>query len=277
MINSKPFSDKSLRLLLDLIHERTGLHYENGRVDLVVDKLYPLLLERGMESYLDYYYYLKYEQDVDVEWRRLETALAVNESYFWREYDQFEIVVNRVVPHLQQTQPDRKIRIWHAGCATGEEPYTMVISLYEAGRFFYSPIEVIATDMNIDAIAVARAGIYRKRSFRSIPDRIKQKYFREVETDRYQLSNSIRGLVQFYHLNLMDAEGMSSMNDVDIIFCRNVFIYFSKDSLAKVASYFNKSLRSPGYLFTGSAESLLKITTSFEFTDLDGIPVYKKV
>jgi chemotaxis protein methyltransferase CheR len=276
MMAERGNSNSSIDLLLDLIHERTGLFYENGRRDLAVDKLAPLMAERGLDMILDYYYLLKYSQEAELEWRRVETALAVNETYFWREFDSIQVVINRIIPQLQQEHPNRSIRIWHAACATGEEPYTMAIALMEANRFSQHPIQLFASDLNSDAVARARAGIYRNRSFRVLPQDILNKYFIPMDQGRYRLMDPIRERVQFFHYNLLEPANPLEMKNLDILFCRNVFIYFSPEAMTRVLKGFYHALREPGYVFVGAAESLLKLDIPFDLIELSGAFGYKK-
>jgi chemotaxis protein methyltransferase CheR len=276
MPNEPKFDENSVQILGDLIQERTGLLYENSRTDLLIDRLTPLVVERGLESYLDYYYLLKYDSQSEIEWRRVETALAVNETYFWREYDQIDIAANILVPELQRTRPGVPVRIWHAGCATGEEPYTMAMTLDLANRFSYGDIEISATDFNSDALARARAGIYRPRSFRTLPRHIFQKYFTQLSEQQFALADHIRARVHFSHLNLMDPKMMVLRRNYDIIFCRNVFIYFSSDAIKRVVASFYEALNRPGYLFVAAAESLLRFSTRFEFIEMKGVFGYLK-
>jgi chemotaxis protein methyltransferase CheR len=263
-------------LLLDLIHARMGLYFENGRRDLALDKLYPLMANHGTSSVLDYYYLLKYSQEAESEWRRVETALAVNETYFWREFSQIGAVVKHVIPELAQENPGKTIRIWHAACATGEEPYTMVMALLEANLIDKVPVEILASDINNEALAQARAAIYSRRSFRVMDPKIKEKYFIEQPKDRYRLIDTVRERVQFFHLNLMELARIERIGNIDIIFCRNAFIYFSPESIKKVVNSFYKILNRPGYLFVAAAESLLKYGANLELVEIDKAFSYRK-
>jgi chemotaxis protein methyltransferase CheR len=276
MMFLKDKSEPPIELLLDLIHSKIGLHFENGRRDLAVDKLVPLMAERGISSVLDYYYILKYSQDAETEWRRVETALAVNETYFWREFSQIQAVVNQLIPQFMKENPDKPIRIWHAACATGEEPYTMIMALFEANLMDRVPIEILASDVNSEALAYARAAIYTRRSFRVMDPQIQDRYFTRQNTDKYCLLDKVRERVQFFHLNLMDIERMQRMRNLDIIFCRNAFIYFSPSSIKQVINGFYEILNSPGYVFVAAAESLLKFGTRFELVEIDRAFGYRK-
>jgi chemotaxis protein methyltransferase CheR len=277
MRNQPEINTNSVQLLADLILDRTGLLYENSRIDILIDRLTPLVVERGLDSLLDYYYLLKYDSQSEKEWRQLEAALAVNETYFWREFDQIKLAVDVLIPELQRIRPGIPVRIWHAGCATGEEPYSMAIALDMANRFSDGLIEISATDLNNDALARARAGIYRSRSFRSLSQTIKDSYFTRLSEHEFALSNDIRARVHFSHLNLMDQKMMVLRRNYDIIFCRNVFIYFSPAAIRDVTANFFRALTKPGYLFVAAAESLLRYTNRFEFTEINGIFAYQKI
>lgn len=277
------YKSDSASLLLELINQRTGHFYENGKRDRILDKIGPLVSERGLSSFLDYYYLLRYGEEAEQEWQRVEHALAVNETYFWREYGQIETAAKVLVPKILNQNPLQRVRIWHAGCATGEEPYTMAITLQEAGLFDRGLVEIVASDFNREAIARARAAVYRPRSFRSIPPDIQERYFTPSEGETFRgegktlrLVDDIRRRVQFIHLNLMDANAILEAGPFDFIFCRNVFIYFSSESILQVVGSFHSVLRDPGYLFLSAAESLLRITALFDFLEIEGTFLYTK-
>lgn len=266
--------DPSLFLLASLIHERTGLLYAENRYDLLADKIRPLLGNFG--SLTDYYYFLKYDPDGGREWQRLQTALAVNESYFWREFDQIQGTAEEIVPRLQREHPGKPVRIWHAACATGEEPYSMAIALTQAGRFLHGPIEIIATDFNMDALAAARKGIYRQRSFRGLPPEIFNRYFTTTTNGQFQLDSGILARVDFRYANLLNPADVPGPGVFDIIFCRNAFIYFSETAIRQVIGQFHKVLTPSGYLFVAAAESLLRITTAFQLVEVGSAFGYQK-
>ena len=274
-------TDPALPMLAGLILEQTGLLYEPNRYDFLIDKISPLAAERSCPTMLDYYYILKYDEHAEVEWRKLQSALAINETYFWREFDQIRSVVEVIVPKLQQSRPGQPVRIWHAACATGEEPYTMAIALQEAGRYLHGKIEIAATDFNQSALDQAREGVYRGRSFRSIPLDIKERYFTRVvgspAGDRYRLIESIRERVTFSYMNLLDENSMTRITGYDIILCRNAFIYFSDAAVRQVVQFFYQAINESGYLFVASAESLLRVTNLFELVEIGGAFGYLKM
>jgi len=158
-------SMKSLLLVRDLIEERTAIYYSEIQLEILADKVRPRMVELGMSSFLDYYYYLKYDSEAESEWPMLACAVTVNETYFWRESDPIKLVAQHLLPELDP-QDNRIIRIWHAGCATGEEAYSLAIALAEADRFEKYRIRIVATDIDLEVLAQAEAAVYRERSLR---------------------------------------------------------------------------------------------------------------
>jgi chemotaxis protein methyltransferase CheR len=269
-------SNGALQMLADLIHERTGLQYDANRMDLLVDRLAVLMAESGYTSIMDYYYYLRYDAASTEEWQRLQSALAVNETYFWREFDQIQAAAEIIVPSLQRERPGRPVRIWHAACASGEEPYSMAMALDQTGAYRRGEIEITATDFNLVALADARKAVYRPRSFRSLPETIRSTYFSPDSQERFMLNHAIKARVQFRYLNLMDEGDMAGMRDYDIIFCRNAFIYFSEPAIRQVVSWFYRSLTTMGTLFVAAAESLLRLTSQFDLVEIGNAFAYSK-
>ena len=262
-------------LIRSLINERTGIFFDNGKSDLLVDKLSPLVIERGFSSYLDYYYLLKYDPAAQVEWQNVMNALSVQETYFWREIDQVHALVKTLVPQWQARNPNSTLRIWCAACATGEEPLTIAIALNEAGWFERASIELVASDASSNAINRAITGIYRERAFRNLPAHLRARYF-ESEGSCWRIKSDIHARVKWEIANLMDETQIAHLAAADFIFCRNVFIYFSESAIGRVARSFARFIRPPGYLFIGAAESLLRLTTEFDLTEVDDAFVYMK-
>jgi chemotaxis protein methyltransferase CheR len=268
-------SDSAFSLLSDLIHERTGLLYDDGKSDLLIDKLAPLVIERGFNSFLDYYYLLKYDADADEEWRRVADALSVQETFFWREVDQVQAVVNHIVPEYFSAAQPQPLRIWSAACATGEEPLSIAMALAEKGWFERAPIEIYATDASRAAIAKARRGLYRERSFRNLPPHLRASYFRE-DQGGWRVASELHSKVKWGTANLLAEADVALMARATIIFCRNVFIYFSEEAIRKTVRGFFGRMQTPGYLFVGAAESLLRMTTDLQFQEIGDAFVYVK-
>ena len=263
------------RLLRDLIHERTGLFFDNGKGDILTDKLSPLVIERGFTSLLDYYYLLKYDEAARDEWLSVMNALSVPETYFWREMDQVRALVEWVVPRWFDAPGAGPLKVWSAACATGEEPLTIAMALAEAGWLGRAPIEIRASDASPAAVEKARRGVYRERSFRNLPAELRAKYFtQEGATKTWRVDARLHAAVEWGVVNLMDEAEVAPRAAANVIFCRNVFIYFSNQSIGRTVRAFAAHIRPPGYLFVAASESLLRLSEDFELQEVGSAFVY---
>jgi chemotaxis protein methyltransferase CheR len=258
-------------LLRDLIHEHTGTYFDSARFDIMLEKLGDLARARGHRSYMEYYYLLKYEDKNRVEWQRVIDALSVQETYFWREMGQIRALVEVLVPRWF-AQGRKPLRIWSAACATGEEPYSIAMALLEAGWGDH-PIEIVASDASQAALEKARRAHYRERAFRNLPELLRQKYFMESGKG-FQLSPAIMGRVQFQQANILETREIAGLAASPFTFCRNVFIYFSPDTIRRALYLFANAMPPGGHLFVGASESLLKLTDQFELQELGEAFVY---
>lgn len=270
---SLPLSTPVFRLLRDLIAEKTGHYFEESKMDLLQGKIAPLVLERGFDSFLDYYYLLKYDEKREEEWLKVMDAISVQETYFWREPDQIKALSTEIFPQLNHQNP--KIRIWSAACASGEEPISIAIALNESGILKEERVEIVGTDFANTALEKARAGLYGERSFRNLPLDLKAKYFRPVG-NKWKVDPELHSLIKWDRVNLMDEREIARYADSPVIFCRNVFIYFSKEAVKKVAENFYRMMPEGGFLFLGASESLLRISTSFSLEEIGGAFIYIK-
>ena len=272
-VDSLGLSGGVTQVLRDLIHQRLGLFYDASQFDQVADRLAPLVVARGLSSFMDYYYFLKYSDHHD-EWPKVMDALAVHETYFWREIDQLRAVVDVVVPQLAK-RTTTTLRIWSVPCATGEEPLTLAMLLNEAGWFERLPIELLASDASPEAVARAKEGYYGPRSFRNLPAALKEKYF--VPRDRqWAVVPELHRRVSYDVVNLVAEDEVRRHASAPIIVCRNVFIYFSDESIRRAVGVFERSMPVPGYLCVGASESLLRRTVTFELQDIGGAFIYVK-
>ena len=269
-------SDTGLPLLRELIHQRTGLFYENGRTELMSERLAPLVVARGFRSYLDLYYLLKFDDRADDSWREVMDALAVQETYFWREIDQVRALTCHVLPELARVNRGRPVRIWSIPCATGEEPFTIAMALEEAGWFERMPIEIHGSDASQLAITRARAGVYRERSFRALPDHLREKYFTARGAEWMPSETLTRRITSWTVINLMEREQVLPHATSPVIFCRNAFIYFSPQSVKQVVSAFEEAMPAPGFLFVGTSESISRMSDRFVLEDIEQAFVYVK-
>jgi chemotaxis protein methyltransferase CheR len=261
-------------ILRDLVHERLGLFYEPSHFDQLADRVAPLIVARGLGSFMDYYYLLKYSEDAD-EWSRVMDALAIQETYFWREIDQLRAIVDHVVPKLVDELRGRPLRIWSVPCATGEEPLTLAMLLEEGGWFGRAPIEILASDASRAAIARATVGRYGSRAFRNLAPVLRDKYF-TADGDQWVVAPELQRRVSYDVVNLVARDEVARHASAPIIFCRNVFIYFSDRSIRRALETFAEFMPEPAFLCVGASESLLRLGSPFELQEIGGSFVYTK-
>jgi chemotaxis protein methyltransferase CheR len=269
-----PSVPKSVMVLFrDLIQARTGIFFPDNQTDLMLDKINVAMAEAGVNSLLDYYYRLKYDDNAQ-DWTILMDSITVRETFFWREVDQIRALVDVVVPSLA---PDVRgaLKIWCAACASGEEPLSIAMALQVAGWFDRLDIEIHGSDASEAALRVAQTGVYRERCFRSLPPEYRERFFTRVEGG-WKILPALHRRVQWHRVNLTNACDVEGLARVPVIFCRNVFIYFSEPTILKVAKTFEQHMSRPGYLFLGAAESLLKFDVDLELQEIGGAFVYVK-
>lgn len=266
----------TLALLRQLIQGHMGMYYDDQRMDALADRLMPLVIARGFDSLLDYYYLLKYDAGAQEEWSRVIDALSVQETYFWREADQFHALTEGVLPRLAGR--GRPIRIWSLPCATGEEPLSLAIALTESGWFTRAPIEIHAADASPSALRRACDGTYGARAFRQLPETLRTRYFRhDAHENQWTIAPDIHQRVTSWsRLNVVHRPDLETLRGADVIFCRNLFIYFQEPSVRQVVDAFADLMASPGFLCVGAAESLLRMTTRFDLEGVNGAYVYIK-
>jgi chemotaxis protein methyltransferase CheR len=259
-------------LLRDLIHERTGIFFEPSQFDTLLDKLRDRAEANDCRSYLDYYYLLKYEDGGPAEWLRVMDAFSVQETYFWRESAQIRVLVDTVVP-AWFARHNLPLHIWSAACATGEEPSSIAIALREAG-WDHHPISIHASDASEAVLAKARGGVYRERSFRSLPPELRAKYFDPPTAEGSRLRRDRLLPITYQRANLVVPAEIEHRADAPVIFCRNVFIYFSSEAIRRTVASFADRMPADGCLFVGAAESLHALRTDFSVREIDGASVY---
>jgi chemotaxis protein methyltransferase CheR len=254
------------------VHERTGLFYDDNRMGQMADRLAPLVATRGFDTFLDYYYLLKYDSASGDEWKLVMDALSVPETYFWRENDQFRAIVDVLIPSLAPRLA-RPVRVWSVPCASGEEPLTLAMMLDQRG--WREEVEIEGSDASRAALAIAASGLYRERAFRSLPLPLRDRYF-TPEGSRWRIDPALARRVTWSNVNLLDTPEVARRAAADIIICRNVFIYFSETAIRKVVDTFAEAMPAVAFLCVGAAESLLRITDRFELEQIGDAFVYVK-
>ncbi|MFO7178040.1 MAG: protein-glutamate O-methyltransferase CheR [Pseudomonadota bacterium] len=263
-------------MIRDLVYDRAGLRFDDEAVVLFERRLGDRLQALGLPSYGAYYKYLRFNVQGEAELEEAVERLTTKETYFFRQEYQLRAFQQELLPRLADPmRRQRRVHIWSAGCATGEEAYTIAILVRESGLFRDDELRVIGSDISKNAIAHARRGIYRRASFRTTPPELYAKYFREGK-EGIEVVESVREMCHFGQLNLLDQSRVPLIGRVDVIFCRNVLIYFDMNSRKKVIDAFYERLLPGGYLLLGHSESLLNVTTAFELVHLSEDLVYRK-
>ncbi len=271
-------ADEEFRQLRDLIYDFCGIYFDLESKYLLEKRLNKRLTHYHLSNFKDYYYQLRYGREREEELSTVIDLLTTNETYFFREDFQLKTFTDEIIPELmtrKRGSGDRSLRIWSAGCSTGEEPYTIAMLLLQNPELRRWDVEIIGTDISKEVLAIARDGLYGKTSFRSTDDYYIQRYFSE-EGDKLRISENVKRLVTISHLNLLDERRVALLGRMDAIFCRNVTIYFDLKAKRTVISTFHQQLNRGGFLLLGHSESLMNISTEFDLRHFTHDMVYQR-
>lgn len=274
-IDIPDMTEEQFQKFSKFILEVAGIYLKEHKITLLSNRIRKRLRELKIYDYDQYYDYLTKSEHSQKELIHFLEVVTTNESYFWRTTQNFEAYKKIVLPDILKNYKGTEIKIWSAGCSTGEEPYNIVIESIEAMKEvgFYQ-FYVIATDISNRVIEIAKKGCYSGRKIERIPENILKRYFRQDPTDPqiYCVREDIKSKVQFKIENLFS----STVRNVNVIFCRNVMIYFQKKEQEFLVKMFYNSLLPGGYLFLGHAESLQMLNTDFKVFHTDYGTIYKK-
>jgi chemotaxis protein methyltransferase CheR len=271
-------SDDEFRLFRDFIHEECGLYFADNKMGFVSSRIGKRLAAKSIGSFYRYYRYLKQRgNEQEEELLQLLDVLTINETSFFRNQPQFEVLEQVALPELirlKSESRDHSLRIWSAGCSSGEEPYSIAISVIEqlATRSSWD-VRIYASDLSLSALEKATAGIYPESKLQDMDRRRRRRFF-DPCSDGYRVKDELRRLVIYDFHNLKHENGLG---DLDIVFCRNVLIYFDPEEQKKVVGKLNRALRPGGYLFLGHSESLQGANAELKFVHHSRGTAYKKV
>jgi chemotaxis protein methyltransferase CheR len=272
-------SEEEFRLLRDFIHERFGLFFDNNQRASLRARLVGRLASLDLVSFEDYYEYLRFAPEREEELERMVSHLTNNETYFFREQPQLQVFADHVVRTLKERkgkEGSRQVRVLSAGCSSGEEAHTLAIILYDSGQFFWNwDVQIIGMDVDNAALEKARRGLYHHNSFRSMSRALFERHF-VTEGNSAHPKEPIRRLVRMRSGNIVEGTAYEGVGPLDVIFCRNVFIYFSEAMILRAVRLFHQALVPGGYLFLGHAESLSRLTDLFTPIRFQGAMIYQK-
>lgn len=274
---AKDLELEEFRQFRDLIHRHSGIYLEESKLDSLRISLVTRATRLGYNSFGEYYSAL--ERD-DREFNELLNLVTINETSFFRFPAQFDALRDRVLPEIMASKPagNRDLRVWSAGCSTGEEPYSLSMLLNDMalGASGWNP-QVLGTDVSTKALGRARAGVYGRRAMTNVAPDVIDRHFDVTPTGDYRVNDRVRSLVDFGYQNLIkEPYPLSVMGNWDVIFCRNVTIYFRIESTRRVVRNFYDSLNDGGYLFIGHSETLTSISDDFEAVEIGGVFLYRK-
>lgn len=254
----------------NFIYEKSGINLHNGKRELLKARLAKYLRHSDFRSFEDYYRFLVKHDEGGEECIHLLDSISTNLTYFFREPAHYDFLIETALPELAplfKSRRQKRIDLWSAGCSSGEEPYSLGITLLEHfGREGECGLRILATDISTKMLKKASEGIYPAEKLEKIPYDVKRKYFMKGMNGWrgfYRVKPILRELVAFERLNLVEA--FPSDYAFDVIFCRNVMIYFDKPTQEKIVDKFHRALRPKGYLFIGHAESLTGIHHAFRY------------
>ncbi len=273
-------SDTSFEKFREVIYSSCGIYFQDNKKYLLESRLLKRMNHLGMESFDEYFDYLKYNRSSDDEKKYLYEAITINETFFFRNPPQLDALVTTVIPELvaaKRKTGRTKLKIWSAAASSGEEAYSIGIIIADLLKPKYPDLEVeiIGTDINNTVIEAAKNGLFKEYSIRNTPGYYLKKYFKP-KGNAFEIDPLVKKNVSFKILNLYDDYAMRSMTNFDIIFCANVLIYFDMKAKVKVVSNLYNSLNKGGYLFIGYAETLHMISKAFTIVSFPKTIGYKK-
>ncbi|HRX16508.1 MAG: protein-glutamate O-methyltransferase CheR [Spirochaetes bacterium] len=266
---------EEFRKFADLIYSESGIFMKDSKITLLSNRLRRRLQSLELETFAEYYEYINSQKDRSREIEELLDVVSTNETYFFRNERHFEALINNCLPEIAAKKKEKVLRIWSAGCSTGEEPYTLAICVNECLSLFPGwRIEIIASDIAHSVLDFAKKGCYSGRRIEKVSKTRLERYFDKVpDADGvFKVKSNVSKLVAFSRINLFKDPFPSN---IDIIFCRNVMIYF--DNLHQrvlVGNFFRSINKDTGFFFIGHSETLHAISEDFSYVKIKDAPVY---
>ncbi|MBN2299172.1 MAG: protein-glutamate O-methyltransferase [Deltaproteobacteria bacterium] len=260
-------TDKEFKLFQELIYRETGINMSDKKKKLVVARLSKRLRALDLVNFTQYYEYLNDSENSDKEIVNLINRVTTNKTNFFREKHHFDFLSKELLPRLiiqGETSGARRLRIWSAGCSSGEEPYTLAMVVNEAFKAHRGwDIKILATDLDTEILQSAIHGVYQTQLVSPIPKEYLIRYFSR-DTQGYKVNQNLRSMIAFRKLNLMNPT-FPMKQPFDIIFCRNVIIYFDAPTKEGLLDKFHYHLKTGGHIFIGHSESLMHMKTKFKY------------
>ena len=273
--------DPAYRQIRDLVYKISGIYKSEEKLYLLADGCGRRMKQLAVRTPREYWDRLNAAAFRDAELRELLNEITIGETCLFRSQPQLDALRKVILPEIvaeKTKQITKRLRIWSAGCSTGEESYTLAMNMLEESERLLKgwTVEILATDLNDRSVETAKAGIYGDYALRNTTDYYKRKYFSTLDEKRLEVRPEVKKLVTFSRLNLQDDSRMLFMKGMDLIFCCNVLIYFDGASKSKVINHFFSNLNFGGHFFLGTSESLMKLNDQFRLIHFPGTIAYWK-
>jgi chemotaxis protein methyltransferase CheR len=269
-------SFKEFVKIRDYIYRKTGIFIDDNKKDNFIKKLKPYF-ENNDFNFRSFFHNLRFSNDKNLL-QELINLITVNETYFYREKHHFNVLMQDVLPRLHEKKPlNETLRILCAPSSSGEEPYTIALTLLEEETILNKrDLEIVAIDIDSMMIDKAIKGIFTKRSVQFIPQNLLEQYFEWNENECYIIDSKIRDAINFQTINIMDKQDTTKLGKFDVIFSRNMLIYFDDESRQEAGITFYSLLNDDGYLFLGHADKMSKISSLFNTCKIGKSLIYQK-
>ena len=269
-------SEEDFSKFREFFYRKTGIQFDTSKRYFVDKRLAERIEATRSDNFRSYFTLLRFQASGE-ELQQLTNLMTVNETYFFREDYQFKCLVDSILPEITARKKDgNPIRIWAIPSSSGDEPYSIAIYLLElwAGLKDWD-VEIISSDIDTRILAQARQGLYSPRAVQQLPARFLQKYFTR-NGENYQISDELRGAVEFTRVNLSDRADTRPYRNFDIVFCRNLLIYFDDVSRKSAAETFYDALNPGGFILLGHSESMSRISSLYKVRKFPEAIVYQK-
>jgi len=275
-------SNHSFYALRDMIYKRSGIFFTDQEKYVLENRLLRHIEEGGFDDFEKYVDFLRHDPLRDKEFSSLFDLVTTKETSFFRDANQLQAFESVVLPPIVKEAEEKgckKLRIWSAPCSTGEEPYTLAMLLLNKFPKIQDSgwdIEIHGSDISECVLQSARRGEYNDYSIRNVPPPYLDRYFTKNGNGKYNVRPEVRGMVRLSNINLFDNMRVKMFRGMNIVFCRNMLIYFDEAAKKRVIANIYDSLAPGGYLFIGHAESLFNISRAFKLVNINNILIYQK-
>jgi chemotaxis protein methyltransferase CheR len=261
----------------EFFYEKTGILFDESKRYFVDRRIIERMKATGYDNFKSYFIAIKYDI-TGKELQNLINALAVNETYFFREEYQFQAMVENMLPEItSRKKPGERVRIFSIPSSTGEEPYSIALYLLEYWKDIDKwDVEIVAADIDTNVLEAAKQGVYSSRSVQNLPKPILQKYFTPLKDGYYKITDDLINAIEFKKANIVNSIEMLKFRNFDIVFCRNLLIYFDDLSRKKAAENLYNTMNPGGFICLGHAESMSRISSIFEVRSFPKAIVYQK-